>query len=428
MPDDWFKQNAPAPDDWFVTNAPKKEKQSPDLPDVTNQDLMRLGKYGLHLLPAAAATGAAIMQPEFFPAVVAAALGGLGGSAVEQGIESVAGMEERPRSIGEATMRLGKEGVKQAALEGGGRLLAKPFEFIASKFAPERLYGSALKPSTTLKVAKRERVIGTGLGEQIPVSRAGYEKLTASINDLTKQIDAKIAAKSPDIGAVIDPRHIARRLDALEEFYAKQAAPEADLQAIRSVREQFLKKHSHEVEYTAIRPGTEEEGGRFVPLGKRSYREYDPMTLAEAQAEKRTTQIMNRKKYGQLSPAQDEAEKNLAYSLRRQITALFPEVSALNAKDSAMIELEEQLRRFVGREDNKNIVGLIPAAATMGAGLGPAALLKVSLMALDNAPIKSKLAIAIYKASKTRLGRMTSATLKPSRTIPIAGRLLTPSE
>ena len=155
------------------------------------------------------------------------------------------------------------------------------------------------------------------------------------------------------------------------------------------------------------------------------------MTLAEAQAEKRGTYKFNQRAYGQLSDAQAEAEKQLAFGLKEQIAQIFPEIQALNAKDTALLQIEDDLRRFVVREGNKNRVGLIPAivgsaAATAGLTEGHAAgggVLALTILALDNPVIKSNLAIALARARASIGGRALGRLGKEA--LPSIGRALT---
>lgn len=450
-PDTGKKSAKPQGDIFDQIAIPKGKGAAQDkLPDLTNEDIKRAGKFALGMLPAAGATAAAIFQPELLPvaagflpetaaATGAAAAGGLAGSLAQQGIQSATGMEERPRSLGEFGRRTATEAAEQGAMELGGRLVSGPVGFVAKKFLPESLYGRALKPSTTLPVGERQRVIQTGLREGIPASAGGYDKLISSIQDLTGEIDKKLAAKSQNLGDVINPQTVARRLDALEDRFRTQGYPDEDVNTIKKVRESFLKRHSYEAPYTKIRPGSSEEAGAFVPVGKGTTRIYEPMTLAEAQAEKRGTYRYNEWRKNATPHAQEQAEKALARGLKEEIAGLFPEVSKLNARDSDMLALEEQLRRFVGRESNKNIVGLIPAAMGAATGLfgagdalsgnkergGAEAVLGLALLALDNKEIQSKLAISLAKAARQRIGPITvgaAASRLGKEAIPAAAR------
>ena len=465
---DWSKSvpagKAPWEHDWSM-GVPKGDKPA-TLPNVTNEDMSGWGKTALHALPAVAATGAAIFQPELLPvaggflselgaATGLAAAGGAAGSAVEQGTELATGMEERPRSFGEFSKRLGKEAAYQGGMEAGGRLVAKPFSFIGgivkNKLNPSALMQGAIKPTTTAEAITGRGIPGTSvpemmettLREKILPTKQGYTKLIGHITELTKQIDAAVAAKSPQLGSVISPKTVASRLDALIDFYEAQAAPAEDLAAIKGVRDQFLSRHSEP--FIGPLPQAYRESSMFgsMPLGEPVPRPQveTPMTLSEAQAEKRGTQRFNANKFGERGTARDEAEKSLAFSLKEQIVGLFPELQALNARDSSMLALEDQLRRMVIRQGNKNVLGLVPAmgAATSvvtgmlggstgeeaGAG-GGAALLTAAIMMMDNPEVKGKLALALYKAGKSRLGNITvKAGARLGKELPaVAGRAL----
>jgi len=68
-------------------------------------------------------------------------------------------------------------------------LAAKVVPKIVKAVAPDpaRLYESALKPSTTLPLAKRAAIVETGLKNEIPVSAAGAEKISGLIDDLNSK-------------------------------------------------------------------------------------------------------------------------------------------------------------------------------------------------------------------------------------------------
>ena len=364
---------------------------------------------GLSMLPAMGATG----------------LIGAAGKGLELGVRKLTGewgesngeFGGKAPSAKEAAEDIGLEGLLYAGTELGGRMVGAGIEAIGKKLAPRRLYQGIIKPSTTLKPAVRDQLLETGLRHEVMPNESGYNDLVQDITRLTKQIDAKIASKSGSIGDVIDPRSISRRLDALVKFYKQQAAPEEDIQAIEAVREQFLRKHSYDAPFTNVRPMDPDAGSGYVPTGKGKTRVYEPMNLESAQAEKRTTQIMNRKKYGEMGSARDEAEKQLAYALRRKITQLYPEIAALNKEDQGMFMLERELRRYVGREGNKNVIGLIPASTGKG-------LWATAIAAIDNPEIKARLAFAIRRAHNTPILGRTLGAMTPKRLLVGGGRAL----
>lgn len=425
------------------------------LPNVTNQQIKHAGVEALKWLPAVGATGAALFQPELAPVAAnfwaeaaaaggAAAIGGAAGRAVELGGRAAAG-EPVPQGIGALAKDVGGEALKQGAIEFGGRVVTEPvFGWLGRKFGPEAMMQSAIKPSTRLEVGASGKLaapskaslagnMATHLREAIPASEGGYRKLIAAVNETTAEIDKQVATKSPQLGAVISPSNIAKRLDAMIQHYEDQAYPDADIATIRKVRDSFMARHSTAAPYTTIAPNPYGGGvtGGFVPTGSGVTMTEQAMTLAEAQAEKRGTYKFNQRAYGQLSDAQAEAEKQLAFGLKEQIAQIFPEIQALNAKDTALLQIEDDLRRFVVREGNKNRVGLIPAivgsaAATAGLTEGHAAgggVLALTILALDNPVIKSNLAIALARARASIGGRALGRLGKEA--LPSIGRALT---
>jgi len=424
LPRDFFSQPDTLPANFSF---PKGNKPA-TLPNVTNKDLGKAGKAAIGALPWVGGSVGVWLAPEVAGAgwllnaaigAGSAALGGAAGSTVEQGIKTAAGTSDRPRSAGEFAKRVGTEAAVQGAGEFGGRMIAAPFSFVLKKFHPTSLYASALKPSTALKVEEANRIIKTGLKAGVPTSETGYASLIQAVDRTSKRINEEVARKSTDLGGVIDPTTVRDRLNVLLEHYEKQAYSDEDIQAIKKVRDSYMKRHSYEAPYTKIAPGVEEESGKMVPVGKGSTTVNVPLTLKEAQLEKQGTYRFNKGGYGSLGGAQLEAEKNMAHTLREQITALFPEVEGLNRQDKEFIELEEQLRKFVGRQRNKNMIGLVPAVVGASTGLfsgvmsgdtktgaegGMAGgILAMAVMALDDPEIKSRLAITLAKAAKSRL-------------------------
>jgi hypothetical protein len=448
MADAWDQFKTKPQDPWDQYKLPSSPSGIPSLPTgkataKTGPELTEKERHqALGTLPFIGGTIGSIAAPEVAGAgwllntaiaVGSAALGGAAGSAAEQEIKAATKASDRPQSFGAAAKTAGEEALGQGLGEVGGRVLAAPFSFALKRFAPSSLYRQALKPSINLSDAESKRIVQAGLAERIPVSETGYQKLTQSVRDLSNRINSEVANKSTNLGGVIDPKVVTDRLDSLIEHYKAQAYPDADIKAIESVRDSFLKRHSYQAPYTKIRPGGEEEAGKFVAEGQGSTTIRKPLSLSDAQAEKQGTYRFNQGGYGQLGGAQLEAEKTVARTLREQIVALFPEINVLNQKDKAMIELEEQLQKAVAREGKRGIGRMAPAAIGGGAGLLGGlvsgdyresgiggAILTGALIALDDPEVKSKLAFALAKAAKNRLGQVAVRLGKEA--LPAAGR------
>lgn len=430
--------------------------QPATLPD--EHGMIHLGQKAAEWAPTVGAMAATALQPELAPVTgfmmnlgarsVAAGLGGFIGQGVNEVTHGV------PGGPGQAFGRMAKEGGNQATTEALGWTITQPLQWLAkAKLQPNRMYESALKPQIGLGPQEVKAITDTGLEgrtTRMPgppgvnedmvtgpyrVTADGYKQLRADIDSLNGKIQQNIANKTGNLGDVIDPTVIDARLNTLMQQYqsmadkgstfANDVNPRELLEQIKQVRDEYMQKHSFGAQYTPIGhipPAGPGVSGRVVPAGavQTNYTP-QPYTLGEAQIEKQATyRNLGDQAYGQLTGAQSEAKKALAHSLREEITNLFPEIAGLNDTDSALIKLEEQLRDQVVREGNKNLTGLIPAVMMAGAsaGVGAAAghaamgaevasgiaMLKLTLMALDNPAIKTQLAIMIRRASLSSAG------------------------
>jgi hypothetical protein len=249
---------------------------------------------------------------------------------------------------------------------------------------PEGAYTSALKPSTTLSDAQRSNIAQTGLQNAIPVSKAGVEKIGDLIDDLNQKIKGTIAA---DPTRPIDPNAVATRANAVIPKFASQVNATGDLNAIRGVQQQFL----------------QEQGAPPAPgIGPQA--PAPPMNASDAQAMKQGTYRVLAGKYGEQGSASVEAQKALARGLKEEIATQFPEIGNLNAQESQLLDLQPVLERAVNRITNQQAIGIgapiagtAVKAATGSTGAGAVAMMMKSV--LDNPAVKSRLAIAVSKAS-----------------------------
>lgn len=124
-----------------------------------------------------------------------------------------------------------------AALKGAGIRVPQGIRSSISSTA-ERLYQSALKPSTRIAPEATASMVQTGLREGIPVGKAGLEKLTGLVDDLNSRISSEIQAAGPE--RRISPGRAVQNTIDLEQKFTQQVNPKADLAAIKSAREEFL--------------------------------------------------------------------------------------------------------------------------------------------------------------------------------------------
>lgn len=238
--------------------------------------------------------------------------------------------------------------------------------------APERMYESALKPSTTIPAEKRAQIVQTGLENEIPVSPAGYEKLMNLLDNLNSNIKDMIDAGSAQ-GKTVNKYAVASRLGETTQKFSNQVVPLSDLGNISDVGNEFLSTRPNEI------------------------------PLSEAQSLKQGTyQQLKSTAYGTLRNSTIEAQKALARGLKEEIAGQFPEIQGLNAEESRLLGLEPALERAVNRISNHQIVGIgtpiAAGAAKAVTGNTAAGVISGLLKAvIDDPVIKSKLAIALAK-------------------------------
>lgn len=338
------------------------------------------------VLPVGAAGGAA-----------KAAKVGLAGRAAAEG--AAAGLVGAAQSGGD------KGATATAAVAGAaapvvGEAFRAALSAIGKSGLPQRLYQGALKPppgSAKQGVEDIRRMVNTGLKEEIRVSGAGLEKLRLTTDEINGIISERIKELGAN-GAQVDPRRVAREVRGLlSEF--NSVNPNASRADILGSAREYIAKHTTTAPYTKIRPGIEEEAGRFVPEGTGKVKTVQPYSVAEAQAEKVATYKDVRSSYGARSGAWQEAQKSLARGLRQEIENAFPEVKTLNSREGALIQLEAALERALKRDSNREV-------ATFGNWHTAARLLEAP-------DVKSRVAIWLAKAGSkqpmTDAGRRLAA-------------------
>lgn len=328
---------------------------------------------GLHRIISGVGSGVAPMVAMVAPALAAAAPvstalsvgGGAVGSKVAGAAAEGLGATPDQKALAEdiGGFAGGYAGAKIPGLAGKAALLGK---------TPEEAYQSALKPSTAMNPAVRDRAIQTGLQERIPVNTKGLEAIGDRIDDLNQQIADKIQTGASQ-GLTVDPNSVAARTATTKARFANQVNPTADLAAVDASKAEFLKNNPN------------------------------PVPIDQAQAMKQGTYQVLKGKYGEQGSASTEAQKALARGLKEEIAANFPEINDLNAAESRLYDLKPLLEKAIGRISNHQLLGVgtpIAAGATKAVTgsnkLGAAAgLLKA---VLDDPGIKSRLAISLSRA------------------------------
>lgn len=207
----------------------------------------------------------------------------------------------------------------------------------AMRGGAEDLMQSALKPTiATLKNGDAATAINTMLDQGINVSKGGLEKIHGKIDLLNDEIKSSIA-NSP---ARIDLQKVAVPLqDKLAQF-KMQVNPNADLNSIKNAWQEFQ-------DHPLLNGKTD-------------------ISVQLAQDLKQGTYQQLNKKYGQMGSADIEAQKAIARGLKEGIANQVPEISGLNAQESALFKTLSVAERRVLMESNKNPMGLALLASHPG--------------------------------------------------------------
>jgi hypothetical protein len=106
-----------------------------------------------------------------------------------------------------------------------------------------------------------------------------------------------------------------------------------------------------------------------------------------------------------------EADKAMARGIKEELVSQYPELATLNAKDSALINLDEGLERAVNRIRNYDIIKLgdtVIGAGGLASG-GPVGALSAGLLkhVLEAPTMKARLAFTLNKAKRINPGEVT---------------------
>ncbi len=209
----------------------------------------------------------------------------------------------------------------------------------------EKLYGAAVKPSTTLTPAERQAVIQTGIRERVLPTQAGFDKL----RDTKAQIAQDVAGAVADSQQNVDLNRVFQLArEQAGKVHGNTVAPSGAKATIEGVLDDFKNTHMQE-----------------------------PMTTPRAQEVKQATYRALEDAYGDLTGPEKEARKALARGLKEEVAANVPGVTEMNERLGELSELSPVIEKAVGRTQNWNPVGLSQwlgsgAGATIGGGIaGP---------------------------------------------------------
>lgn len=312
------------------------------------------------------------------------ALGSVLGYAGGKNFNRAIGLDEQS-SLPETARRTVMQDIPEGMLAevvgvGAGKVLSKAAE--KGVGYSSKLYESALKPSTTLKRDVVERRISTALRNEIPVSEKGLEKSNAIAKNINSQITEKInSVTGIDLTRMVDRDAALRNVANLsEKIYAGDITP----------RSEMVKIANYVSDIQATRP--------------------ELLTMPEAQRFKQTINKQLNDYYSAVNKGKAvpgsvvmKTKAAMADGLREQMTIVFPELRSLNASEASLIELNKSLGQAVNRIHNREIIPLLSGIAlgtSTSNGVAKALLLK----AVEHPSVKSKLAIALFKANPKAYG------------------------
>jgi len=308
-----------------------------------------------------------------------------GGSGAALKAVSLMGKLEKTAKVSSALLKASKYTDPVALAGKAGAPLERVIRNKTSQYAPT-LYESALKIPPAIPNDIREQAVRTGIeGGYLPTEK-GLAKLQRDIGGVNAEI-ARTIKDGANLGSVVDMNNVVTRIDQLKEFYKDYPRAKKYLEELDNIKNDVLGEN----------PGT--------------------VSLDKAQRMKQRVYAINRKHYGEMKSVEVEADKALARGLKEEIVNQFPVLGKLNAKDSALINLEEVLERAVNRTRNYDILRMgdtimSVAGATAGGPVGMGAAF-IAKRIIESPTVKAKVAIALNKASKKATFAERSALKTP---------------
>jgi hypothetical protein len=363
-----------------------------------------------------------------------AAIGAGIGSAAERGLRRLAA---EPAPEGNVAQDILEKGLIP---EVGGAILNKTLGFVFRGLRSTRLYASALRPSGTPEAAAE--AVQTGIREAIVPGETAAGVARSRINALNSQIENLVSRTPTDIPPAQYVSRVGQKLDALRTTWGKDATHgRAFVDQIDELERQFLMNHGNvpSARYTTAKGPVTIQPADMTLAELRARAQ--PLAGADAQAIKKATYETIRTarssawESGVHPGMAIRANQEIARALKEELQLAFPTLRALNAREGALIGLEEQLQRFTKNQMNTRIYPYFvftgagaafgaaagaaggTAGAAGGAGVGAIAA-HLLRSALEDPATKARLAIALDRASRLPGARLLGTI---AREIPATG-------
>ena len=330
-----------------------------------------------------------------------------GGKLIEQGAElftpvgiesSAAKLTAKAPAIvkfGSKILASGAENALKTYLQTGGNLdqtkeagvvgaLAPAITEVAKKpltLIAEKLYQSALKPSTTLGKSAIKDIIGTALKEKVWLTNGGVERAAQKIDDLESKL-----------GDVLGTTKIVNGVETFVPGTATGVIPTTKLKSFVDPIRKF---------FETVDVQGSKDAQEYIDKTVQDFAEKYPdgIPVGEAQKLKVNTMRYLRSAYGELSSVQKEAQKQITRFLKEGIVEKAPVVGDINARLAKLYALDGALEKASARIGNLNLLGL---GSKIGAAAGgkPGAVIGVIADLIDKPWAKSGAAIGLNELAK----------------------------
>ena len=230
---------------------------------------------------------------------------------------------EAAAALGAAT-NVGVQALPSVVGGPASKMMAGPM-----KRAGRFLMNSALKPSAKQHATGQAKAaVETMLREGYNPSKAGVEQMQAEIARLNDEIAKSIGGSQ----ATIEKQKVVARLQDLLNKFQMQVNPASDVNAIKAAGDEFMAHPMATGERIPVQLAQDLKQGTYKALGAKSY--------------------------GEQKGAATEAQKAIARGLKEEIAAAVPEVQAMNALESELLNARKIAAHRVAMDANKNPLGL----------------------------------------------------------------------
>lgn len=362
MPQDWFSQNAPAQADWFSQNAP----QPSHVPHQPSEEEWAATPTGEKMRTVLKVMGRGIAGA-FMP-------GGDARNAVESPTMALA-------------TTLAPEALTPRVISAVGKGV--------SSLAP-RAVQAAVKPTVT-ELRRQSGAAMSGLQGQanrvtgilLKNRWRNADQAAAAIKDAETKLQGALSG-AEDV-AIDTATRVPRYLGKLERSASRQAMPSHDVATVRSASDRVMAGPlAEDVTTSVMRPspsGLLDEFGKpmQVPVQESSRAMRTDVNPSEGlEIARATGRWNNRKSWGELKGAEQEASKATERAVRDSVKEAVPAAKPILQRQSDALTMYPILDRMALRQGNRDLVGLPAWIGASSGGLGARSLMGMAAQFMRN--------------------------------------------